>query len=264
VAVSRADLGGEGIRVVLAYEGAGLIGCVVLTPAHDASTTLHAVVDPAVRRTDALGVWSTLLKSALAEAGGITRLWVMRVTPERDGELAPFGFVPDRDLLQMRVSLPLPPEVTDGVVPVVTRPFQPGRDDEAWVAVNNRAFAGHQEQGAWTVEELHQRLQLPWFDADGFRVATDDAGDIIGSCWTKVHPDAGPLIGEIYVISVDPGHHGQGLGRALTVAGLEWLAGRGITDGMLYTDASNTAAVGLYDSLGFTVDHVDRCYIHRP
>ncbi len=219
------------------------------------------MIDPAVRNPT---TWRALLDSALTVAEGVTRLWVMRVSPERDGELAHLGFMPDRDLLQMRVSLPLPGEVTALGVPTVTRSFRPGLDDEAWVAVNNRAFAGHQEQGAWTVEELHQRMELPWFDADGFRIATDDEGVIIGSCWTKVHQDGGPLLGEIYVISVDPSHHGRGLGRALTVAGLEWLAGRGIADGMLYTDASNTAAVGLYHSLGFTVDHVDRCYIHRP
>jgi mycothiol synthase len=66
------------------------------------------------------------------------------------------------------------------------------------------------------------------------------------------------------VIDVDPRHHGQGWGRSLTVAGLVHLAGAGITVGMLYTDASNVAAVALYRSLGFTVDHVDRSYRRDP
>ena len=90
------------------------------------------------------------------------------------------------------------------------------------------------------------------------------ANGLLGSCWTKIHRTTEPVLGEIYVISVDPALHGQGWGRALTVAGLQWMASQGVTVGMLYVTGSNTGAVKLYQSLGFTVDHVDRSYVLMP
>jgi len=63
------------------------------------------------------------------------------------------------------------------------------------------------------------------------------------------------------VIGIDPDFRGRGWGRALTEAGLDWLARRGLTVGMLYVDADNTAALSLYRSMGFVEDHVDRAYI---
>ncbi len=71
-------------------------------------------------------------------------------------------------------------------------------------------------------------------------------------------------MGEIFVIGVDPAAAGRGLGGALTLAGLAWLAGQNIAVGMLYVDAANTAARRLYDRLGFTLHHTDRLFDSEP
>ena len=39
------------------------------------------------------------------------------------------------------------------------------------------------------------------------------------------------------------------------------MADQGVTHGMLYTTASNGAAMALYQHLGFTIDHIDRAYL---
>ena len=71
------------------------------------------------------------------------------------------------------------------------------------------------------------------------------------------------MLGEIYVIAVDPDFQGLGLGNQLTLAGLASIAGRGVTVGMLYVDDGNTAAVTMYERLGFTVHRTDRAFT-RP
>ena len=65
---------------------------------------------------------------------------------------------------------------------------------------------------------------------------------------------------EVYVLGVAPGHQGHGLGRTLTVIGLEHLRSRGLNEVMLYVDESNTAAVRTYEALGFTRVDVDVLY----
>ena len=136
----------------------------------------------------------------------------------------------------------------------------PGSTRRHGCEANNRAFASHPEQGHWDLATLAEREQEPWFDPEGFLVLEED-GRVAGSCWTKIHADSSPPMGEIYVIGVDPEFHGRGWGRALTEAGLDWLAGQGLTVGMLYVDAGNVAAVSLYRSMGFVDDHVDRAYV---
>jgi mycothiol synthase len=217
-------------------------------------------------RPGAPDVRPQLLAAALdvvgQEGGGHVTFWAHGASDADHALALGAGFTPERDLLQLRVALPLgdPVRWPDGVS---VRTFVPGQDEAAWVAVNNRAFAGHPEQGAWTVAMLEQREQEPWFDPSGLLLAFDADG-LAGSCWTKVHPAQPPrapdALGEIYVIGADPSRHGRGLGRALTAAGLASLAARGITVGMLFVDAANDAAVGLYRALGFTTARTDRAY----
>jgi mycothiol synthase len=166
---------------------------------------------------------------------------------------ARLGMAPHRRLLKMHTPLPVA-QATD----VATRPFEVGVDEQAWLAVNNAAFAWHGEQGGWDAATLHQRELEPWFSAEGFLLHERD-DRLAAFCWTKLHPGI-PQVGEIYVIAVHPDFHGLGLGRALTLAGLQHLHASGATEAMLYVDADNTAAVTLYEHLGFTVAHAEQSF----
>ena len=135
--------------------------------------------------------------------------------------------------------------------------------DDEFVAVNNRAFSWHPEQSGLTREKVEADMAAAWFDPDGFRLHHID-GDLAGFCWTKVHAatDDDPALGEIYVIAVDPPFHGRGLGKAMSLAGLEWLATAGLDTGMLYVESDNAAAVATYERIGFSTHREDTLWRH--
>ena len=194
------------------------------------------------------------------DPAGRLRLWAHGDHPSATALAMSLGFERYRVLYQMRRSLyaAVPaPELPDGYR---LRGFVPGQDDEAWVELNNRAFADHPDQGRWTVRDLHLRMAEPWFDPDGFLLAERESdGRLMGFHWTKVHgsapadgtPHGHNPIGEVYVLGVDPEAQGQGLAVPLTLAGLRHLRHRGLDQVMLYVDESNTKAVRLYTKLGF-------------
>lgn len=234
--------------LVRVSEGGRSLAAAVIGAANDTSV-LEVVVSPDV--DDPVEVRDDVAETAIdvhRQRGGGPVVWWLDDPGDHDHQVAArSGLVPTRELFEMRRPLPHPERAV-----VATRAFVPGQDDEAWLGVNNRAFASHGEQGGWTADTLALRMAEPWFDPAGFRVFEDD-GRVVAFCWTKLHTDAEPVVGEIYVIAVDPDAHGRGLGKQLTLAGLDSISDRGVTVANLYVDADNAAAVGLYRRLGFDV-----------
>ncbi len=148
---------------------------------------------------------------------------------------------------------------------ITVRDFEPGTDDAAWLRVNNRAFENHPEQGAWIEATLAaaagrglvrpfavrarlrrrrrrrpRRLQLVQATPGG-RERTATGRDL---------RDRGRPPCRRYAASAVP----------LAIEGLARMHARGSETGSLFTDADNTRAIGLYESLGFAVHRVDRSY----
>jgi len=194
------------------------------------------------------------LKPALAQ--GASQVWLEAVETGDDQRLAALGLAPRRDLWQLRVKLPA--KLPEKYQPVKPRPFQ-ASDKAAFLEVNRQSFAWHPEQGQLSSEQFDAKLAEDWCDPAGFLILEMD-GQMAGFCWTKIHRQTNPQLGEIYVIGVAPNFSGQGLGAPLTHAGLEFLSGSGLAVGMLYVEADNAPAQKIYRNLGFELHQVNRAY----
>jgi mycothiol synthase len=213
--------------------------------AHDGGVDL--AVAPAARRR---GLGGELATAAFA-GGAPVNAWshgdhpAARVLAERH------RLRRARELWVMRRGdgAPLP----ELVVPEGTtiRGYRPEDAGEV-LRVNAAAFAHHPEQGSMDAADLAARMAEDWYDPAGLLVADTGSG-LSAFHWTKRH-DA--RLGEVYVVAVDPGAQGQGLGKVLTLAGLHHLHDAGLSEVLLYVESDNAPAVRVYSGLGF--DHADK------
>lgn len=257
--------GRSGVSCVLAADDGALVGAAVVAAQSDrAVTSVELVVAPERRRE---GVGRALAREVRSRVSGTVEVWAHGNHPGAQRLAQEYRLENVRELYRLKrplagaQDLPLPVGLTPGLS---IRSFEVDRDENGWLRANCRAFADHPEQGRITLEDLRRREAEPWFDAAGFLLAVrdEDPEDVQGFHWTKVHP-AGedfPAIGEVYAVGVAPEQQGRGLGKALTAAGINYLAGRGLDEVMLYVDGDNVGAVALYEKLGFERWHVDVMY----
>ena len=228
-----------------------------------AGPSVELVVHPDHRKS---GLGKELLSKSKEICGAKMRLWAHGDLSAAQKLADENGFERIRTVIQMRKSLA---DLSANQHSFTIRTFLPGLDNEEWLALNNKVFENHPEQGAWSLKDLQTRLAESWFDPAGFFVATQD-NKLIGFTWTKIHGghshkhddqteqhDHDP-IGEIYITAVATS--GTGLGKVLTQTALAYLKANGLITAMLYVDSDNEVALNLYKSLGFAQSSQDVMY----
>ena len=221
-----------------------------------AGPSVEAVVHPQHRGK---GLGALILKEAIKICGDRTRIW-------SHGDLSAAKAIAASLKLERLWSNLLMSKSLGEIQPVTSkypiRTFIPSLDNQAFLALNNNVFANYPDQGGWSEDDLKVRINESWFDDKGFFIA-EDKGELIGFCWTKIHgahthshhgsdDDHGhEALGEIYVLAVNPNYKGQGIGRDLTITGLNYLKYQGLNNVMLYVGVENKSAFNLYKSLGF-------------
>ena len=217
------------------------------------------VVHPDAR---ARGEGAALLDGVLTEVVGPLSAWSHGDHPAAAALAKRCGFERVRELWVMRrpSSVPLPAlREPEGVT---VRGYRP-EDAGELLRVNAAAFASHPEQGAMDEANLAERMAEPWFDPEGLIVAMDGE-QLLGFHWTKRHSTGGgPELGEVYVVGIDPGAQGRGLGKALTLAGLHHLVDGGAQEVLLYVESDNAPAIAVYSGLGFEHAAADTHVMYR-
>lgn len=235
---------------VVVTEGHSILGLAVMD---ERDATIQLVVHPRHRR---MGHGTALLQAALAKHSEYT-VWAFGTLTGAVGLARALHLTPTRELLKM--TRPLGEEPAPTIQEGWRIRPHTAADDEGVVAVNAAAFSHHPEQGKLTLAEFRDLTTQPWFSSDGLLVATPDrdGAGVVGFHWTKRHDER---VGEVYVLAVEPGQSGHGLGRSLLEAGLAHLAAIGCSEVILFVEASEERVVAMYRSASFVTATTDTSY----
>src|SRR5699024_10617007 len=177
------------------------------------------------------GLGRRLVTAVLAEPQ--VRLWAHGELPAAAALAEQLDLVRVRDLWLMSAPPPAEPPQVPTRTDIHVRTFTPGQDEDAWLAVNARAFADHHEQRCLTRADLDARMAQPWIDLSMFFIAEEVSSTrLLGSLLVKIEG----TVGEIYALGVHPDAQGRGVGGLLIAHAMAALAGAGLDRLELYVE----------------------------
>ncbi len=146
-------------------------------------------------------------------------------------------------------------------------------DEEAVVWLSLRAWAPVFSSTRRVVgDEIFVRLHGDWrcyqeksvvsaLSDEAMRVWVADVGAApVGFVAATLHPER--LLGEIWMLAVDPDHQSRGIGTALTETATEWLRDSGMRVAMVETggDAGHAPARHVYEKANYTLSPAARYF----
>ncbi|MEA2010442.1 MAG: GNAT family N-acetyltransferase, partial [Actinomycetota bacterium] len=213
---------------------------------HEASA--HWAVEVAVapeRRSSQVEKEAILAAAGLVPDSDVHTIWAFR-----PAQLKAAGLIGYREIRAvLRMAGPIPQETGGRAQRIATATLDSAEVADI-IAVNNRAFAEHREQGALSEASFASLANQPWFAPAGVLVSREGER-VTGFCITKYDGDQR---GEIFLIGVDPPIQHTGIGRDLIEAGFGVLRSRGVQTVHVWVDEANEAAVRFYTSLGLAED----------
>jgi mycothiol synthase len=239
--------------VVVVAEDDRVMGVGVAATHDQNDGTVHWSVETAVPRSMRFDAFEAAVVSAalgLVPRGAALSVWSSRAT--LSAALEDLGFAVVRSLAYMAVALPVPSRQTEHRI----RRFRMA-DTAAFLRANADAYRDHREASSLTNDKFLELSAARWFDEAGLLLVEREE-EIVGFCWTKMHPGGN---GEIYRIGVVPAYQGLGIGRALLLAGLQHIEAQPqVERATLWVDTANASAMTLYTSIGMSIERVNSEY----
>lgn len=177
------------------------------------------------------------------------------------------GLVPIRWIFLMR--RPTLDDIPDAPLPegLELQPVEPDQH-RAILLADAEAFRDHWEPRDFTEASFRALFGKEELTTDLWVVAWDGdevAGSVQTWIWLHENERLGVRRGWLESISVRRPWRRRGLARAMTAEALRRLKSAGMEEAMLGVDADNpTGALGLYEGLGFLVDHRSKVYGWPP